>query len=52
MRPTTLKYIHLAEQTTPQKIQYICKITTDVEEAKALMEQGFEYVAEFEGKLP
>ncbi|RLG16980.1 hypothetical protein DRN63_03520 [Nanoarchaeota archaeon] len=46
----TLKYIHLAEQITPQKIWYICKITTDVEDAKALREQGFEYVAEFEGK--
>ena len=47
----TLKYIHLSKQLTPEKMQYVCKVADNVEEAKTLIEQGFEYVAEFNGKM-
>jgi len=47
----TLKYIHLSKQLEPEKMQYVCKVTDNLEEAKALIEQGFEYVAEFNGKM-
>jgi integrase len=45
----TLKYIHLANAITNNENQYICKTAKTVEEARKLIEQGFEYVCEMEG---
>jgi len=42
----TLRYIHLINFDSEE---YICKAATDVEEAKLLIEQGFEYITEMDG---
>jgi len=42
----TLRYVHLINF---DKEDYHCKAATNVEEAKALIEQGFEYVTEIDG---
>jgi len=44
---TTLKYTQLL--TLPHSEEYICKAARNVEEAKELIEAGFEYVTEIEG---
>jgi len=46
----TTRYIHLANAITRQTGEWICKTAQTVEEAKQLIEQGFEYVCEMEGK--
>jgi len=42
----TLVYIHLISYETDE---YICKVAATIEEAKELIEQGFDYVTEGEG---
>jgi hypothetical protein len=42
----TLIYTHLVNFETDA---YVCKIANTVEEAKALVEQGFDYVTEVDG---
>ena len=44
----TLKYIHLANAISNNESGFICKTAKTVEEAKALIEQGFEYVTEID----
>jgi hypothetical protein len=44
----TLTYVHLANAVSSID-EYICKVAKDVNEAKALIESGFEYVTEFNG---
>jgi len=44
---TTLKYTQLL--SLPHSEEYICKAARNVEEAKELIEAGFEYVTEMEG---
>ena len=41
-----LRYVHL---TMSEKTEYICKTAKTVEEAKTLIEAGFEYVTEIDG---
>ena len=45
----TMIYIHLAKALTNDAEDYICKTAKTVEEARKLIEAGFEYVTEFEG---
>jgi hypothetical protein len=45
-RKNTLVYTHLVNF---QSDEYVCKIAKNVDEAKALVETGFEYVTDFEG---
>ena len=45
----TTRYIHLANAITRQTSEWICKTAQTVEEAKQLIEQGFEYVCEING---
>jgi integrase/recombinase XerD len=44
---TTLKYTQLL--SLPHSEEYVCKAARNVEEAKELIEAGFEYVTEMEG---
>jgi len=44
----TLKYIHLANAITKLTEEFISKVATTVEEACALIEQGFEYVCDMD----
>jgi len=44
----TIKYIHLAKILETSG-EYICKTARTVEEAKTLIEEGFEYVCEIDG---
>ena len=46
----TTRYIHLANAISRETSEWICKTAQTVEEAKQLIEQGFEYVCEMEGK--
>jgi len=45
----TTRYIHLAKAITRQTNEWICKTASTIEEAKQLIEQGFEYVTEMDG---
>ena len=45
----TLKYIHLANALSNQQNHWICKVAKSVEEARNLVESGFEYVTDMEG---
>ena len=45
----TLKYIHVANALSKEMSNYVCKTANTVEEAKRLIEQGFEYVTEIDG---
>jgi len=43
-------YIQLEESLFKnEEEEYICKVASTIEEAKALIEVGFEYVCEFDG---
>jgi len=44
---TTLRYTQLVN--LPHQEEYICKVAKNVEEAKELIEAGFEYVTEMQG---
>jgi len=44
----TLRYIHLANAITKLTDEFISKVATTVEEACALIEQGFEYVCDMD----
>jgi integrase len=45
----TLKYIQLENALfTHQDDEYICKVATTIDDAKALIERGFEYVCDIE----
>ncbi|MHA1829281.1 MAG: tyrosine-type recombinase/integrase, partial [Candidatus Heimdallarchaeaceae archaeon] len=44
----TLKYIHVANALSKEMSNYVCKTANTVEEAKRLIEQGFEYVTEID----
>jgi GMP synthase PP-ATPase subunit len=47
----TLIYIQLEEALFKKgETEYICKVASTVEEAKQLVEAGFEYVTEIDGK--
>ena len=43
----TLIYTHLIDF---KENEWICKVASNIKEAKELIEKGFEYVTEFEGK--
>jgi len=43
------KIIHLANAISNNESRFICKTAKTVEEAKELIEQGFEYVTEIDG---
>jgi len=45
----TMVYVHLARALSTDDEDYYCKIAKTVEEARQLIETGFEYVTEFEG---
>jgi hypothetical protein len=42
-------YMHLANALTSNSEDYTCSIAKTVDEARALIEQGFEYVTEIDG---
>ena len=45
----TMRYIQLSKTLFKNKDeQYICKVANTIEDAKSLIEVGFEYVREFE----
>jgi len=46
---STMRYVHLANALTGGTGEWICKTAKTVEEAKSLIEQGFEYVCEMDG---
>ena len=45
----TMKYIHLAEIISGRSGEYICSIAKTLDDAKKLIEKGFEYVCEMDG---
>jgi integrase len=45
----TLKYIHLANAVSNLEDEFACKVAKTLEDAKALIESGFEYVTELDG---
>jgi integrase len=47
----TLTYVHLANAVSGIDEEYICKVARNVNEAKALIESGFDYVTEINGVL-
>ncbi|MBS7653321.1 site-specific integrase [Candidatus Bathyarchaeota archaeon] len=47
---STLMYVHLSEGLMNYSEDYICKVAGSLEEAVELVEAGFEYVTDFEGK--
>ena len=46
---TTLKYVHLVDRLGEP--EYECRVAENLKEAAALIEQGYEYVTTFEGKM-
>ena len=46
----TMRYIQLSKVLFKnEEEEYICKVASTIEEAKALTEVGFEYVCEYDG---
>jgi len=45
----TMKYIHLASAISNLEDGYVCRVVKSVDEAKTLIESGFEYVTEIDG---
>jgi len=45
----TLKYIHLANAITQQNDEFVCKVAQSVNDAKELIESGFDYVTDING---
>lgn len=45
---STMRYIHLWQALFPQREEYVCEVAGSIEEAKKLIEAGFEYVTEME----
>jgi len=45
----TMIYVHLARALSNYDEDYVCKIAKTIEEARQLIETGFEYVTEIEG---
>ena len=46
----TMRYIQLSKVLFKNEDEeYICKVASTIEEVKALIEVGFEYVCEFDG---
>ena len=43
-----MKYVHIANAISKNQSSFICKTAKTVKEAKALIEQGFEYVTEID----
>ncbi len=46
---STMRYVHLAQGLINTSEDYTCKAAKSVEEAAKLIEQGFEYITEFDG---
>lgn len=46
----TMRYIQLEQMAFKDSGDYICETANGVEEAKELIETGFEYVCEFQDK--
>jgi integrase len=46
---TTMIYVHLAQGLTSSPEDYACKAARNIEEASALIEQGFDYVTDIDG---
>ena len=46
---TTMIYVHLAQGLTNSPEDYACKAARSIEEASALIEQGFEFVTDVDG---
>lgn len=44
----TLKYVHIANAMANNEDSYVCKVANDVQQARELIEQGFDYVTEIE----
>ena len=45
-----MRYIQLSKVLFKNEDkEYICKVASTIEEAKALIEVGFEYICEFDG---
>jgi integrase len=47
---STLVYIHIAEGVVNYSDDYTVKVATTIDEFTALLESGFEYVSDYEGK--
>ena len=45
----TMTYIHLAKSLIDYPDDYICQTARTVEEAKKLIEEGFDYITEIDG---
>jgi len=45
----TLTYAHLVENMENREDEYVSKVAKTVDEARALVEAGFEYVCDVEG---
>jgi len=43
----TLRYIHLANAVATIQEEYVCKVASSTDEIKGLVEQGFEFVCDF-----
>ena len=46
----TMTYVNLANAIVDYSDEYTCKIANNIQEASTLIESGFEYVTDFEGK--
>ena len=46
---STLVYMHVAQAQLNNSDEYFSRVAKTIEEAKKLIEQGFEYVTEFDG---
>jgi len=46
----TMRYIHLWQALFPSNEEYTCEIASNLEEAKKLIQQGFEYVTEMDDR--
>ena len=44
----TMRYIQLSKVLFKNEEEYVCKVASTIEEAKALIEVGFEYVCEYD----
>ena len=47
----TLKYIRYAEALESREDEWTCRVANNIDEAKKLIESGFEYVTTFEDKM-
>ena len=45
----TMKYVHVANAVSVEDTRFACKVAHNINEAKMLVEEGFEYVTEIDG---